>query len=277
MKNRKINLEFGIWDLPVRQASLEFVRKISAIGLVAMVFLLVACNGDNVPDCFRNAGNPVKTEIEVSEFTKITVFDNVSLIIKQGSEQKVEIETGEYLSNEVSATVEDGRLLLHDTNDCNFTRKYGLTKIYITVPNLTEIRSSTGFPVTSDGVLTYPSLSLLSERFNDPEADNTSGEFHLDLDCEILNIVSNGVAYFHLAGKTVNFNIILAAGDSRLEASDLLAQNINFNHRGSNDMLIYPQQSLKGVIRGTGDVISFNHPAEVMVEELYKGKLLYME
>ena len=97
----------------------------------------------------------------------------------------------------------------------------------------------------------------------------------MELDCQNLNIVSNGIAYFHLTGKTVNFNITLAAGDSRLEAQDLKAQNINFNHRGTNDMLIYPEQSLKGDIRGTGDVISFSHPALVEVEELYTGRLIY--
>ncbi len=268
LKKRKIHLGFGSWDL-------EFLRIRSAIGFVMSAFMLLACNGDNVPDCFQNAGNLVREEVEVSEFTKITVFDNVTLYVKQGPEQKVEIETGEYLRNEVSATVEDGRLLLHDTNDCNFTRKYGLTTIYVTVPNLTEIRSSTGFPVTSEGVLSFPTLSLLSERFNDPEADNTSGAFQLELDCQSLNIVSNGIAYFHLIGKTVNFNVTLAAGDSRLEARDLKAQNINFNHRGSNDMLVYPERSLKGVIRGTGDVISFSRPDQVEVEEIYTGRLIY--
>ncbi|MCG2460554.1 DUF2807 domain-containing protein [Flavobacteriaceae bacterium F89] len=270
INKRDINLRLGNWEL-------GFTRFASAITFVVLASLLLACNGDNVPDCFQNAGNLVKWEVEVAPFTKITAFNNVSLIVQQGQEQKVEIETGSYLRNEVSATVEDGRLLLRDTNYCNFTRKYGLTTIYITAPDLTEIRSSTGFPITSDGILAYPSLSLLSERFNDPEADNTSGEFHLDLDCQNLSIVSNGIAYFHLTGKTINFTVTLAAGDSRVEARDLTAQNIRFNHRGTNDMLVYPVQSLKGVIRGTGDVLSFGHPVQVEVEELYKGRLIYSE
>ena len=215
--------------------------------------------------------------MEVPPFTKITVYENVKLTIQQGSTMKVEVETGKYLRNDVSVSVEDGRLLLRDTNSCNFVRKYGLTHVYITVPDLTEIRSSTGLAIVSDGVLSFPDLALISESFHDPEAMYTSGEFDLDVDAQRINIVSNGLSYYNLRGKTHNFNITFAAGDSRLEAKALLADHVSFNHRGSNDMRISPQKSLKGILRGTGDVVSFNRPQEVEVEVLYKGKLVYID
>jgi hypothetical protein len=245
--------------------------------MMAIMFLFVNCNSENVPDCFQNAGDIGRGTVEVPDFTRITVYENVQLILSQGSPQKVEVETGEYLRNEVMVEVQDGRLLLRDTNDCNFTRKYGLTKVYVTAPNITEIRSSTGLDILSAGVLGYPSLSLISESFNDPDAGYTSGEFNLELDTQSLAIVSNGISFYNLRGKTVNFNINFAAGDSRLEAQALIADNIGFNHRGSNDMRINPQQSLKGTLRGTGDVVSFNRPAVVEVEQLYKGELIFSE
>lgn len=242
-----------------------------------LVMFLVSCNGDNVPDCFQNTGDVVREEVIVANFTKITVFPNVQLIIKQGDIIKVEVETGEFLRNEVSATVEEDRLLLRDDNDCNLVRGYGLTKVYVTAPNIKEIRSSTGFPISSDGILEYPSLTLFSESFNEPEAENTSGEFNLELASESISIVSNGISYFQLKGNTVNFNITFAAGDSRLEAGKLISENITLNHRGTNDMQINPQQSLKGVIRGTGDVVSFTRPPQIDVEQLYKGKLIFKD
>ena len=245
--------------------------------LLAIIFLFVNCNSENAPDCFQNAGDITREIVEVPNFTKITVYENVQLILKEGITQKVELETGEYLRNEVEVAVEDGRLLLRDTNDCNFTRKYGLTKVFVTVPNITEIRSSTGLDILSDGILGYPSLTLISESFNDPDAGYTSGEFNLELDTQNLAIVSNGISFYNLRGKTVNFSIVFASGDSRLEAEALTADNISFNHRGSNDMLISPQQSLKGTLRGTGDVVSFMRPAIVEVEQLYKGELIFSE
>ena len=150
-----------------------------------------------------------------------------------------------------------------------------MTTIYVTTPNITEVRSSTGWPISSDGVLAYPSLTLLSESFNNPESETTDGEFDLVVDTQTLNVVVNGIAYFKLRGAAQSLNLTIAAGDSRIEAENLIAQSINLNHRGSNDMFVNPQLSVKGVIRGTGDVISATRPAEIAVEELYKGRLFF--
>ncbi|WP_276165619.1 head GIN domain-containing protein [Zobellia alginiliquefaciens] len=243
--------------------------------ILSGIVLFISCNGENASDCFQNTGDTVREEVTVENFTKITVYENVTMILKQGDEQKVELETGSVLRNEVTAEVLDGRLLLRDTNDCNYFRDYGVTKIYVTSPNITEIRSSTGWPITSDGVLAYPQLSLVSESFIDASSETTDGEFDLEVDTETLSVVVNGIAYFKLKGAAVDLNLTIAAGDSRIEAENLIAQNVNLNHRGSNDMFINPQQSIKGVIRGVGDVFCSNRPAEIDVEELYKGRLVF--
>ncbi|WP_237686015.1 head GIN domain-containing protein [Flagellimonas profundi] len=244
---------------------------------LAILLLLVACNGDNVPDCFQNAGEMVRRPVDVSQFNSITVFENLNVVLKQGDNQMVEVETGEYLLKDVSAVVEDNRLVLRNENSCNYVRDYGLTTVYVTSPNISEIRSSTGLPITSDGVLNYPSLSLVSESFNNPEAETTDGSFDLNLNTSTVRIVVNGIAYFKLKGTTENFNVTVAAGDSRIEAEELVAENVIINHRGSNDAIVNPQQSLSGIIRGTGDVISVNRPSEVAVEELFNGRLIFQD
>ena len=189
-----------------------------------LVLSFISCDSENASDCFQETGAIVKEEVNVDVFSAITVFENVALVIKQGDTQKVEIETGENLRNEVGAIVEDGRLLLTDTNDCNYVRDYGTTVVYVTTPNLTSIRSSTGFPITSDGILNFDSLSLLSESFTNPEAETTDGEFNLELNVTSLRITSNGISYFKLKGTVESFNISIAAGDSRIEAEELVAK-----------------------------------------------------
>jgi len=251
------------------------ILKIKFPILYVLVLLVFSCNNENAPDCFQDAGEILRTEVDLDNFSKITVFQKVELILKQGDVQKVEIETGEFLLKEVTAEVQGDRLILRNDNGCNFLRDYGLTRVYVTSPNITEIRSSTGLPIMSDGVLGYPSLRLYSESFNDPEAETTDGEFDLELDAENVSIVVNGIAYFKLKGNTQNLSITVAAGDSRIEAETLVANDVSLNHRGTNDVQINPQQSISGVIRGTGDVISFNQPRVVDVEELYTGRLIF--
>ncbi len=253
----------------------RFLSLTGKVFSMVIFTLLAACNSENAPDCFQNAGDIVSDEVNVADFTKITVFENVSLVLKQGTETKVEVETGKFLRDEIEVVVEGDRLLLGNTNDCNYFREYGLTKIYVTAPNITEVRSSTGLPIESDGVLAYRNLTLLSESFIDPESETTDGSFDLELDSENITIIVNGIAFFKLRGVTQNLSLIIAAGDSRIEAETLIAENIVLDHRGSNDMFINPQRSLTGIIRGTGDVIGFNRPLVVDVEAIFNGRLFF--
>ncbi|MGB3150577.1 MAG: head GIN domain-containing protein [Maribacter sp.] len=250
--------------------------KYNILGFILMC-IFFSCNSENAPDCLQNSGDLVRVEIPLPNFNRITVFEKVALVVKQGTEQKVEIETGEFLLEEVGAVVEGDRLMVRNENGCNLFREYGLTTIYVTSPNIAEIRSSTGLLISSDGVLSYPNLTLLSESFTNPEADTTDGSFDIQLDATNARVVVNGIAYFKLSGFVENLNLNIAAGDSRIEAETLNAQNVTINHRGTNDVFVNPQVSLRGIIRGTGDVISLNRPETVEVEEIFNGRLIFRE
>ncbi|MEM9075677.1 MAG: head GIN domain-containing protein [Bacteroidota bacterium] len=241
------------------------------------VVLALSCNGENVPDCFQNSGDLVRVEVDLPDFSTITVFEKLNLVLRQGVEQRVEIESGEFLLNEISAEVQDGRLIVRNENGCNFVRDFGLSTIYVTSPNITEIRSSTGLLISSDGVLSYPNLRLLAESFINTESETTDGSFDLALDVEQISITVNGIAFFRLRGAAENLSVVIAAGDSRIEAENLVAENVSLDHRGTNNVFVNPQQSLTGVIRGTGDVISINRPETVNVEEIFNGRLIFRE
>lgn len=244
--------------------------------LFAILFS-AGCSGDNAPDCLQTSGKTIREEIALPNFTSITVFEKVELILVPGSIQKVELETGENLRNEVSASVEGDRLVLRNANNCNLFRAYGKTKFYVTAPALEEIRSSTGLPIRSEGTLQLNSIRLISESFNDPDAQTTDGSFELSLDAQQVSIVANGIAYFSVEGRAERFGVTIAAGDSRVEAQNLEAEEVTLNHRGSNDILVRPETVLKGVIRGTGDVLSYWRPPVVDVEILYKGELIFVD
>lgn len=239
--------------------------------------LLVSCSGADAPDCIQSAGDTVREELAIADFDKITVYEHVQAVIGYGPEYRVEVVTGENLRGDVSAEVTDGRLELRNGNSCNLFREYGLTTFYITAPDLKEIRSSTGFPIKSEGVLPYEELLLQSESFSSPETPTTDGSFVLNLASRNVRIVANGIAYFRLSGTTEQLGLNIAAGDSRIEAENLRADHVFLNHRGSNDMLVHPLRSLRGVIRGTGDVVSSNRPDSVVMEILYKGRLRFID
>lgn len=241
--------------------------------IVALI-ILFSCNSENAGDCFQTTGTIIRQEITVSNFDKILVNRDIELIIKEGATQKVIVETGKNLLNDVEVIVLDGILTLTDNNTCNYVRKYGITKVYVTAPNITEIRSSTQYDVRSDGVLTYPNLTILSEDFNVPNSF-TSGNFRLQIDNTNFNVIFNNLSNGFISGTTNNLNITLASGTSRFEGENLIAQNVIIWNRSSNDMIVNPQQSITGKILGTGDVISKYKPELIAVEEVYKGRLIF--
>ena len=240
-----------------------------------LVLIFTGCNSESSWDCIQSAGTIVQNEITVPPFTKILVWERTKVFIQQGEEQKVVIETGESLMNDVEVTVTDGRLEIHNNNSCNLVRDYEITKIYITSPNITEIRSSTGYLIESIGVLRYPSLTLLSEDQQNEDQYHIDGDFKLNLDVQSLSVVANGLSKFYLKGSATNTNFGLYAGDCRIFAENLTVQNLYVYHRSTGEMVVNPQLAIRGKIVSLGNVISKNRPAIVEVEEFFRGKLFF--
>ncbi|NNC49050.1 MAG: DUF2807 domain-containing protein, partial [Flaviramulus sp.] len=96
---------------------------------IVFLILIFACDSENAGDCFQKEGTIIQQEIIVANFDKIFVNRDIELIIEEGPTQKVVIETGKNLINDVSAAVANGELTLTDNNTCNYVRDYGITKV----------------------------------------------------------------------------------------------------------------------------------------------------
>lgn len=241
---------------------------------ILVLMILMSCDSDSAFDCIQTSGRTVQVEIEVTSFEKIFVNRDIELIMMEGSEHEVIIESGENLINDIEVSIANGELKLTDNNRCNYVREYGITKVFVTSPNILEIKNSSQYEVSSNGVLNYSDLTLISEDFNTYQ-DFTVGDFRIHINSNNLVIISNNISTFYLSGQTEDLNVGFFAGAGRFEGAELIAQNVNVFHRGSNDMIVNPQQSLTGELRGTGDLISLNQPAVIEIQQFYTGQLLF--
>ena len=249
------------------------MTKIKAI---LIIFLIVACNSEDANDCFQTSGRLITEEREVTPFSRILVNENVNLIIREGDDFNVSVETGANLINEVEVEVIGDQLVLSDTNDCNFVRDFGITVIIVTAPDITEIRSSTQFDVRSEGVLTFENLRIISEDFGNDEFLNT-GNFFLNIENESVTVIFNNLSNCFIEGSTNNLNVSFFAGNSRFEGSNFIVTDIELFHRGTNDMLLFPTNSIRGDIFATGDVQIFNRPPVIEVIEHFNGRLIFRD
>ena len=241
---------------------------------IFVLALIFSCSSENANDCFQTSGSIVQQEVTIDAFEKILVNRDIELIIKEGAEYKVIIETGKNLLNDIKVLVIDNELQLTDNNTCNYVRDFGITKIYVTAPNITVIRSSTQYEISSQGTLNFSNLNLVSEDFN-ASSSFTVGDFRLEINSTQLRIISNNLSFFYISGQTENLFIGFFAGSGRFEGANLIAQNVDVFHRGSNDMVVNPQQSLTGELRSSGDLIAINQPPIVDVEQFYIGQLIF--
>ena len=239
------------------------------------LLLFSGCDKEDAPECFRTTGQIVEKQVEVEAFDEIIVYDRINLFIQQGEEQKIVIESGKNWIEEVSVEVEEGRLILRNDDGCNLFRDYNLTNIYVTTPDLTWLQNAGNTVIESIGELHFPNIWLRSLNQEEKKGVYTNGDFKLHLVSDNIRITGDDFSNFFLTGSTDNLNIFIAAGDGRVEAQNLVAQHVNFLHRGTNKIFVNPQEVLRGEIRSTGDVISVNRPPVVKVDLFYTGKLFF--
>lgn len=227
-------------------------------------------------DCIESEGTRLLREVPVSPFTRLEVYRGIGVEITQGPEYKVYIEAGENLINNVQVTQDGNRLMLRDASQCNWTREYGTAILKITAPNIEEIYSKTEQDIRSNGVLTYPIVRLFAlDEDGDGVSGAGTGDFFLEVQNYQVVVQSNNVARFYLSGQTQQAQYLIWAGDSRVEAPQLVANEVVIFHRGSNDLLVHPLQKISGKIVSTGNVRMTHVPPLIAVETTYQGQLLY--
>jgi hypothetical protein len=241
------------------------------------IVLIVAFNSCEKPsDCVESTGAIVTKDVAVLPFKKIKVYHGIAVVITDGPEYKVQIVAGENFIDNVEVIQNGDQLIFKDVTSCNWVRAYGTTKILVTTPTLEEVYSKTDRTISSNGVLTFDHLTLTSfDKDADGEAGAGTGDFILALQNNSLTINNNNVSRFFLSGQTNTATFNFYFGDGRIEAQDLIAQIITVYHRGSNDMIVNPIQSITGTMNSTGNIILKNVPPVVNVQQLFDGHIVY--
>lgn len=244
--------------------------------IITTVLFIALISCEKPSDCIESAGNTITKIVEVTPFTRVEVYSGIELIITQGAEYKVEIVTGENIIENVEVKQEGNILKLKENSSCNWVREYGQTKVYITAPNIEDIYSKSDRKISSNGVLTYPILRLFAlDKDGDGKEGAGTSDFYINVNNSQLVIENNNVARFFIAGNTDELLLNFYFGDGRFEGENLIAKKAKVYHRGSNDMIVKPTESITGKIVSIGDVILKNNPPIIEVEELYQGQVIY--
>src|SRR5690606_1736663 len=162
--------------------------------LVSIFCFLLSCDSESANECVKKSGNIVKRELQdLPTFNKIRVEEGVELILFQDSQQKIEIEAGEDLINDVSVQVVDGELIVKNNISCNWFRSYTPAKAYVTFTEINRIYSVSQHEIHATQTLSFDHIELSSGVFNEAIAS----EFYLTVHCNHLKINANDASYLN--------------------------------------------------------------------------------
>ena len=246
-----------------------------------IVILLIATSCGISEDCFKGNGKKVAQQYPFENFSKIKVFDGIGLVVKEGDKYEVKVETNSTILDNLEVKLEGDMLVLKDNSTCNIARDYGQTKVFITIPDGTnlpliqelELHSKTEQNIQSEGSLHSPIVRLFS--LDESEGTGT-GDFMIKIaNNGQLVVESNTVANFYVSGSCEEMLLNFYFGNGRFYGENLLVDKVKIYHRGSNDMIIKPMQRIEGTIYATGNVVLKNVPPIVDVEEVFRGRVIY--
>lgn len=241
--------------------------------LFILVLFLAIVSCEKPSECVESTGAIITRDFQIEmpsvtdSIKRIFVERGIELIVSQGPVFKVTVQTGENLIDNIEVKREGTVLYLKDNTTCNWVRDFGQTKVYVTTPKLEEIYSKSDRNISSNGVLTFPILRLFSlDSDGDGVEGAGTGDFFITVNNDQLVILNNNVSRYYISGQTNEALLNFYAGDGRIEAQNLIAQHIKIYHRGSNDMIVHPIQSLTGAdyngggLFSTGNLISVTFP-----------------
>lgn len=247
------------------------MKKI-VLNIVVCCCMVLATSCGISEDCFKGNGNQVIQLFPLENFTKIKVYDGVELVIKEGANYEVKVITSENILDNLEVRLQGNMLVVKDNSTCNIARDYGLTTVYVTAPNITEIHSKTDQDIRSDGVLNYSDLKLISIDLSDGAG---TGDFRLSLNTINLYVESNNVSNFYLTGQSQNLHVFFSWGNGIFYGENLIVNIITIYHRGSNNIFLFPINSIEGNIYATGNVVLKNNPiVSPNVIQHFTGRLI---
>lgn len=240
--------------------------------LISFILFAISCNSDSDIDCFKKQGDLTEKQISTDDFHKIHISLGIELIVSQSENYAIKVEYGKNLIDNIRFEVIDGELKIRNESNCEMLRNYHPAKVFVQTPVLDKIHSGSQYPVKSAGILKFPELMLEAGII---EENQPISYFDVEVDNQKLKINDNVSSIYKVKGKTQYLEIKFWAGANRFEGGELIADEVHFFHRSSNDIIVHPISLVEGKLAGTGNLVLKNIPDTIAIEQLYTGHVVY--
>ena len=200
------------------------------IGLIILTIVLATVITIPVTAQIRGNGDLTKKMHSVDDFNALVVSGARDVILLQGDNFTVEVETDANIQEYITLEVKNSTLYFGFSN--NKIKKYKELKYYVTAPEYVNIKSSGASNVSSTGVLSGDNLKL-----------NVSGASDVNLKVDYKNIITkiSGASDVTLFGSTIS-SVVESSGASEFHGKDLQTTSSVVNASGPAHVLLMQRQ-----------------------------------
>lgn len=210
--------------------------------IIAAMLLLASCSSSQV----SGNGKSVTKSRQVNSFNEIKISGAYKVVITQGNIQSVKVTTDSNIEPLVIIDVKGDTLRIHNKKGVGFS---------LNRPVLVEIAVRKLKRLTISGA-------------NQIIASNLNGDK--------LQVDTNGSIQGSLAGKVNKLNVQVS-GSGKIDASKLVAEDVNVRLTGSGQIKVNATDSLNSKITGSGTIAYSGNPNDVDQTIVGSGKLERMK
>lgn len=204
-----------------------------------------------------------QVEKNVGEFTKVTSFDQIDVLLVEGNEYKVILSGAD--SDQVELVNKNGELKIRMPLTKMLTGDNVSATVYYT--KLEAIEANEGSRISSEDIFTTTAFDVIAKE---------GSQIKIKLDVSRLSLrVANG-SVVNVQGKATNQDIIVNSGGI-YEAKKLLTNQTVITTNAGGEADIYATELVDAKVRAGGDITVYGNPKQLNQKIIAGGKVRKVE
>ena len=220
--------------------------------LIFMLIMLILATSACSLTTVRGSGNLITESRSISNIDRVDLGGSGKLIITQGGEESLTVETDDNMMQYVSTEVRDGTLYLGFEGRDSKGQSISPTRLRFTL----TVKGLTGIGVSGSGDITTASLDTDRLEVN----IGGSGNVQVDsLTAREVEVGIGGNGNVDLAGEVTGQDISIN-GSGKYDAENLRSETVKINIGGSGNATVWATESLDASVGGSGSVEYYGNP-----------------
>ena len=206
-----------------------------------------------------------KRNVDVGSFTELSLGIPANVYVKQGSDEKVEIDCDDDIFDEIDFEMRGDKLVIKREGDWKWGNSWKRSEVdvYVVMKDIEGLSVSGSGNLQSDGLLKTDDIEL---------AVSGSGDMELKLSSTDMELRISGSGSINLEGDAEEVDTRIS-GSGRVKAEDMTVEVFEASISGSGSCYITVTEEVNAKISGSGSIYYAGDPKRVVSNSSGSGKV----